>query len=557
MDSLTEYPGQCRPLSHRYDTIDRRYKFFKLKSAACMQMHYPLIKDEMGRHISQVISSFSRPYAYASDFHRQILKENEDDNSQELGNEQEISEISITINDLPDDILLTIFDCCHPIDLINCCSLVSHRWNNLVNHSTALNEVRVLVTDYTLAYKSVKEFFEKNSQRLRKLCIDCAVKLPSTQVNELFVVRMPNVTYLDISSFDEMNATLLKKLSRCFPNLDTLHMEGVRRCSSFIRCEGEWNQMLELLFEDENTFPKIENFFVGDLNEYWDGSGTKLLAWKRSLKVLHIENGAARINFYGVTTSPWRFTLTELYLGYFITNHDFRHIGLLHNLKILSLDMCLYTNDEDIFHLKNLCNLEEFRLACGGHYCNLTAIGMINLFTLPEREPEKSFPYKLRNLALTEFQICSVELIYVIAQNCPKLRTLNLQHNEYMGDDIMYFITRNFSDLVLLDLSKIGKFYDDEVWDHMCDDILPKLRFLRLHDNGANIEILQRLNLRRPKLLITTKIDHFINWTETENGYIFHDTFDGDISALINDLSQIDGFGCCGTVSSLSSSISS
>ncbi|OZC12603.1 F-box domain protein [Onchocerca flexuosa] len=531
MDSFTEYPGQYRPLSHRYDTIDRRYKFFKLKNAACMQMHYPLIKDEMGRHISQ------------------ILRENQDDNYQEFENEQEISEISITINDLSDDILLTIFDCCHPIDLINCCSLVSHRWNNLVNHSTALNEVRVLVTDYTLAHKSVKEFFGKNSQRLRKLCIDCAVTLPSTQVNGLFVVRMPNVTHLDISSFDEMDATLLKKLSRCFPNLDTLHMEGVRRCSSRFRCEGEWNQILELLFEDENTFPKIENFFVGDLNEYWNGSGSKLLAWKRSLKILHIENGAARVNFYGIITSPWRFTLTELYLGYFITNHDFRHIGLLHNLKILSLDMCLYTNDEDILHLK---------ATCGDHYCNLTTVGMIDLFTLPDREPEKSFPYKLRNLALTEFQMCSVELIYVIAQNCPKLRTLNLQHNEHMGDDIMYFITRNFSDLVLLDLSKIGKFYDDEVWDHMCDDILPNLRFLRLHDNGANIEILQRLNLRRPKLLITTKLNHFINWTETENGCIFHDAFDGDISALINDLSQIDGFGCCGTVSSLPlSSISS
>lgn len=53
--------------------------------------------------------------------------------------------------------------------------------------------------------------------------------------------------------------------------------------------------MLKLLFEDENTFPKMENFFVGDMNEYCDGADKKLLAWKRSLKVLHIENGAARI----------------------------------------------------------------------------------------------------------------------------------------------------------------------------------------------------------------------------------------------------------------------
>uniref|UniRef100_A0A1I8EJT3 Uncharacterized protein n=1 Tax=Wuchereria bancrofti TaxID=6293 RepID=A0A1I8EJT3_WUCBA len=62
MDALTESPGQYRPLSCKYDTIDRRYKFFKAKSAACLQMHYPLLKDEMGRHICQVVS-----------FHRQSL----------------------------------------------------------------------------------------------------------------------------------------------------------------------------------------------------------------------------------------------------------------------------------------------------------------------------------------------------------------------------------------------------------------------------------------------------------------------------------------------------
>ncbi|MCP9257839.1 hypothetical protein DINM_001227 [Dirofilaria immitis] len=441
MDSLTESPGKYRPLSHRYDTIDRRYKFFKLKNAACMQMHYPLIKDKLGTHISQVFSSLSESYDCAGDFHRQ--------------------EVSITANDLPDDVLLMIFEYCHPIDLINCFSLVSRRWNNLANHSTVLNEVRLLVTNRTLAYKSVKEFFEKNSQRLRKLCIDCTVALPSTQVNELFDFRMPNVTHLDISSFDEMDAVLLKKLSKCFPNLDTLHMEGVRRCSSRIHCAEEWNRMLKLLFEEEDTFPKIENFLL------------------------------------------------------------------------------------------NLCNLEEFRLACGDQYCNLTTVGMIELFTLPDRKPEKSFPYKLRNLALTECRTCTAEVVNAIAQNCPRLRTLNLQRNEFMGNNIVYFVTRNFNDLVLLDLSRIGNFYEDEVWDNLCDDILPNLRFLRLHDNEADIRILERLNLRRPKLMITVKKDHFINWTETEDGYIFHDTFDGDINALINDLSQIDGFGCCGVVSNL------
>lgn len=62
----------------------------------------------------------------------------------------------------------------------------------------------------------------------------------------------------------------------------------------------------------------------------------------------------------------------------------------------------------------------------------------------------------------------------------------------------------------------------------------------------VNIEDLQRLNLKRPKLLISVKYNHFINWTVTESGdIIFHDSFDADINALTNDLCQIDGFAYC------------
>uniref|UniRef100_A0A915Q2K8 F-box domain-containing protein n=1 Tax=Setaria digitata TaxID=48799 RepID=A0A915Q2K8_9BILA len=408
MDAITESPGLYRPISRKYDTIDRRYKFFKANSAACMQMHYPLERDEGAKRVHHVLSLSYKSYTY--NVHRKILnivKQDRDGGCQGFESNQEIL---TTVNDLPDDILLLIFGYCHPIDLINCFSLVSRRWNNLANHSSLLSEVRVLVNNRTLAYKSVKDFFERSSQQLRKLCIDCTVLLPSTE------------------------------------------------CSSRMQCEEEWNQMLKLLFEDENTFPKMENFFIGDMNEYWDGTDAKLLAWNRPLK--------------------------------------------------------------------NLCNLEEFRLACGDQYCNLTTEGMIALFTLPDKEPQRSFPYKLRNLALTEFQMCNMELVKIIAQN----------------------------HLVLLDLSKIGEFYDDEVWDNLCDDILPNLRFLRLHDNKADIEILQRLNLRRPRLLITIKMNHFINWTETENGCVFHDTFNGDINELMNDLCQVDGFGCCGAVTYFPSS---
>lgn len=48
--------------------------------------------------------------------------------------------------------------------------------------------------------------------------------------------------------------------------------------------------------------------------------------------------------------------------------------------------------------------------------------------------------------------------------------------------------------------------------------------------------------MKRPKLLISTERNYFINWTKTGNDVVFHDSFDGDIRALMNDLHQIDGF---------------
>lgn len=56
--------------------------------------------------------------------------------------------------------------------------------------------------------------------------------------------------------------------------------------------------------------------------------------------------------------------------------------------------------------------------------------------------------------------------------------------------------------------------------------------------------------MKRPKLLISTRSNYFINWSKTENGYIFHDTFNGDIKAVENDLRQLDGF-CDFTMTSL------
>uniref|UniRef100_A0A915PIE4 FBD domain-containing protein n=1 Tax=Setaria digitata TaxID=48799 RepID=A0A915PIE4_9BILA len=278
---------------------------------------------------------------------------------------------------------------------------------------------------------------------------------------------------------------------------------------------------------------------MSGLSEYCRGSDERLTGCGRPLNLLYIFNGAAKMN--EIKNSPWKSTLTELHLGYSIENENFRYIGDLRNLKILSLAICLYAFDEEIAPLKNLYNLEELRIDYGGEDCNLTNDGMISLFTLPDYEPEKAFPYKLKHLGITDFQGCSSNLLKTINKNCPYLRTLDLSFSEYMDDDALPFIVANFKHLAFLDLSNLGECYKDEVWSNLSDGDLPELRFLKIHGNEADIGNLQRLNLKRPKLLISTKSAYVINWTVNENGYVFHDTFEGDIKALENDLRQIEG----------------
>ncbi|KAL3985161.1 F-box-like family protein [Acanthocheilonema viteae] len=537
MEAITESPGRYWPVSRKYDTIDRRYKFFEATYAFRMQTYYPLI------HLCG--SSYSPPRHNATNLKSQISIGSEMDVNEFTINSNVKKETVTTINDLPDDILLTVFAHCHPIDLIHCFSLVSRRWNYLANNSALFTEVRVLVNDFSLKYGSVKKFFQRTSQYLRKLCIDCSVPLPSASVNALFDICFPNVVHLDIGSLKEMNTALLEKLSYCFPNVKTLHAESLQRSSSHDDNAEEWKRTLKMLFEDKNIFPKMQNFFVGDvsayISEYDPRNDSKLPAYKRPLNLIHIYKGTI-MSFIDIRISPWRSTLTELYVGASIENEDLEYIGYLHNLKVFSWDSSLYTFDEQFAHLKNLYNLEELRVLFGGQDCFISYEGLIDLFTLPEKNPEKSFPFKLQHLIFADYIGGRVDLFRAIDRNCPNLKTLGLAWNMTYDYGVMPFIVKNFKHLVFLDLSNFGDFYKDEVWDNLSDDDLPDLRFLKLHGNKVNIENLRRLNLRRRKLLISTELNYFINWTETENGFIFHDTFNGDIRAVMNDLHQIDGF---------------
>ncbi|MCP9259753.1 hypothetical protein DINM_002955 [Dirofilaria immitis] len=464
MDSITESPGRYWPVSRKYDTVDGRYKFFTASHASRMQVYYPLIR--IGRT------------AYSSSRHNATTLKSQIP----LRTEMEIDEFMADSS---------VEKYCHPIDLIHCFSLVSRRWNYLATYPNFFTEVRVLVNDFSLKYGSVKTFFQRTSQYLRKLCIDCSVPLPSTQ---FFI--------------DNRN-------------------------------EKEWKEVLDVLFGDETIFPQMKNFFM-NVRQYSSLFDEKLSICKRPLSLLCIYNEGTNVN--EIKTSPLRSTLTELYLEYCVGSDDYRYIADLHNLKAFSFFICVSTFDEDVAPLKSLYNLEKLRMGCGGENGCLTIEGMINLFTLPFKEPEKTFPFKLKHLEISEFYACKTDLLKAIDKNCPELKTLGLPFNEYMDDEAVPFIVSNFKHLVLLDLSNLRDCYKDEVWNNLSEDDLPDLRLLKLHGNKVNIENLQLLNLKRPKLLVSTRWNHFINWTKTKNGCVFHDTFDGDIRAVENDLRQIDGF---------------
>lgn len=64
--------------------------------------------------------------------------------------------------------------------------------------------------------------------------------------------------------------------------------------------------------------------------------------------------------------------------------------------------------------LQNLYNLEELRVWFGGQDCYVSAEGLIALFTLPENEPEKSFPYNLKHLMMADYLEGTVDLFKAI-----------------------------------------------------------------------------------------------------------------------------------------------
>uniref|UniRef100_A0A0M3IPI2 Doublecortin domain-containing protein n=1 Tax=Ascaris lumbricoides TaxID=6252 RepID=A0A0M3IPI2_ASCLU len=63
-------------------------------------------------------------------------------------------------------------------------------------------------------------------------------------------------------------------------------------------------------------------------------------------------------------------------------------------------------------------------------------------------------------------------------------------------------------------------------------------------------KVLEELNEKRPKLVITNRRNYFINGVIQDGKAYINKEFLGDINAVLNDFSEIDGFCCMGSVCS-------
>ncbi|EFO14668.1 hypothetical protein LOAG_13848 [Loa loa] len=124
MDAITESPGRYWLISLKYDMIDST-------NAHQMQTYYSLIQLI---HLLDAMTPSRSP---------RFQSGTELDGGEFTTDSNVKKETFSVVNDLSDDILLTIFGYCHPTDLIHSFSLVCRRWNHLTNYSIWLTEVRV------------------------------------------------------------------------------------------------------------------------------------------------------------------------------------------------------------------------------------------------------------------------------------------------------------------------------------------------------------------------------------------------------------------------------
>ncbi|VDK48204.1 unnamed protein product [Anisakis simplex] len=453
----------------------------------------------------------------------------------------------VLLSNLPDLVLLKIIEYIHPIERVHHLSVLSRRWNKLVKSNKLWSEVRIFIADPPYYKYSVAEFLRQKGSCIQKLCINiaCSKIFTERQFIDLFPSCMPTVKCLDIGFFPNFTIDILRFFMRCFPNVEYLNLEGMRKVDP---------NLYDVLFTD--AFKNLRHLILSHCEAISIKQFELFCRTKRPLEVLSIDGIVSLRNCAAtfIASSPFVASLTRLYLdGEDLGDFGFRALTSCCNLELLSVSFCESATDLSLGYIKTLSKIEHLHLRKGKEF---TFEGFRNFFALNPstkthwKDNNCEFPSRLKFLNLGECTAVNDVIVDLITKNCPQIRSLCLVWCWSITEIGLQKIVQRLDDLQLLDIAGLDC-VDGSAFIDVPDLYLSNLRYLgaeqcpRIEDS-----MLQILNLRKKDLIITNYHDYFITFTIRNGDATFNERIDHQyMSAVTEELCQIEGFCCMSKLS--------
>ncbi|KHN77309.1 F-box/LRR-repeat protein 7 [Toxocara canis] len=454
--------------------------------------------------------------------------------------------MDVSMEDLPDIVLIEIFRFLHPIDRVHSASLVCKRWNRLLYAPKVWTEVRVIVYSYSVKNGSAKRFLARVAASLQKLCLclkeDMEDYPKASEVEDLLPSMLPQLTLLDIGYFPGLTSSLLSKIDACMPNLQRLNMEHAFSASCY-----------DVLFSESKLANVRELILCG-----WGFTAHKIEALFHVRKKLEVFNADEASNTTGIHSRNWkgfdevvaRSPLKRLYVrGFFRPNTLLRELQNFENLTLLSFTYAGYMGPEDILPIKRLSRLEHLHL--GGNYDDYSRMTTDCLRTVfGPAETEADFPSRLKFLSLPYWRRLDDSVIAEITLNCQQLRSLCIARCPMVTKYGFIMIAKRLRQLRLLDVNWTADAFDASTFYEIGHDDFPQLIYLSVHSKqspASHDEMrcsLRHLMARKRTLLLSDEINSFVTYKISNGQMCFNDYFIGYVGKIANELARIEGF-CC------------
>uniref|UniRef100_A0A915BNS3 F-box domain-containing protein n=2 Tax=Parascaris univalens TaxID=6257 RepID=A0A915BNS3_PARUN len=422
----------------------------------------------------------------------------------------------ITIDSLPDLVLLKIFCYLHPVERIHKISLVCKRWNELVHSPRIWSEV---------------------GKCLRKLCVSCRLTRGTLAFSHIFTSEFNRLTTLDIGNIPVMSVDSMQCMVNNLSNLERLNMECVRM---------EEPKVFRVLFS-KNAFPQLKQLMMGHC-AFTEESFQLLVDWERPLEVLSIDG----VKPFDITkeidlgNAYFVGSLRRLYAHGFLVMtpsreevFKFASVSNFRNLTLFSISFCPCADDRQYLAIKSLSHLEHLHLT--GHCSWASTAVLMALFS----QSVGGFPSKLKFLCISHFYSLTDDVINEITLNCPMLESLNVSRCDPITDEGFKMIIERLGELRMLDVS-VNPSFTNKSLQAITSLNLPHIIYLVV-DKCKNVcwEELLQLSLNMKHLWISFALDKLL-----KAGFCLDDVFDQrtkqSLNAALNELSNIDGY-CCVT----------